>query len=250
MNLAFEITFKDPAVFFINLYTAYVYGIYYRYVSPSTPPTSPDGLLTFPTSFFEAFPLAYINVYHFNIGETSLTFVALAVGCILAVIVFTCFLKFYALPLAAKQGPGKLEDNLIPALLMSMLLPAGMFWWGWTSGNPDIHWIVGLIGVVMFTFGAFILMQCIFVYLPMTYPMYAASLFAANDFFRSAMAGGSIILAHPLYQNLGIGRGISVMAGLGVGGVIGVWCLWWFGERLRARSKFAVKSSTPVAPVE
>ena len=26
----FEITFKDPAVFFINLYTAYIYGLYYR----------------------------------------------------------------------------------------------------------------------------------------------------------------------------------------------------------------------------
>jgi MFS transporter, DHA1 family, multidrug resistance protein len=28
----FEITFKDPSVFFINLYTACVYGVYYRYV--------------------------------------------------------------------------------------------------------------------------------------------------------------------------------------------------------------------------
>lgn len=114
-----------------------------------------------------------------------------------------------------------------------------MFWWGWTV-DANTHWIVGLIAIAIFTFGAFILMQCIFMYLPMSYPQYAASLFAANDFWRSAMAGGCIIWAHPLYVNLGLGRGVSVVAGLAVGGVIGVWALWWFGKRLRSRSKFAV----------
>lgn len=100
-----EITFKDPSVFFINLYTAYVYGLYY--------------------SFFEAFPLAYINVYGFNTGELSLTFLALAVGCAIGIVVYTFFLKYVVFPTIAKKGPGENEDGLIPALFMSMLLPAG-----------------------------------------------------------------------------------------------------------------------------
>ena len=76
-------------------------------------------------------------------------------------------------------------------------------------------------------------------YLPLSYPQYAASLFAANDLFRSSLAGGSIIFARPLYLNLGIGRGTSVLAGLSIGGVIGIWSLWYFGAKLRAKSKFA-----------
>ncbi len=79
----------------------------------------------------------------------------------------------------------------------------------------------------------------IFMYLPLTYPQYAASLFAANDLFRSCLAAGSIIYAHPLYVNLGIGNGTTVLGGLCVGGVIGIWALYFFGAKLRARSKFA-----------
>ena len=76
-------------------------------------------------------------------------------------------------------------------------------------------------------------------YLPLTYPQYAASLFAANDFCRSALAAGSIIFAYPLYVNLGIGRGVTILGGLSAGGVAGIWALYLFGAKLRARSKFA-----------
>ena len=78
-------------------------------------------------------------------------------------------------------------------------------------------------------------------YLPLSYPQYAASLFAANDACRSALAAGSIIFAHPLYVNLGIGRGVSILGGLAAGGCIGVWALYYYGAKLRARSNFAMK---------
>lgn len=132
------------------------------------------------------------------------------------------------------------EHRLVPALFAVMLLPAGMFWFGWTS-EPSIHWIVPTIGMTLFPIGAFVLFQCIFMYLPLTYPQYAASLFAANDLCRSALASGAILYAHPLYVNLGIGRGISLLAGLLCGGVMGVWALYFFGAKLRAKSKFAQK---------
>jgi DHA1 family multidrug resistance protein-like MFS transporter len=83
-------------------------------------------------------------------------------------------------------------------------------------------------------------MQCIFTYVPISYPQYAASLFAANDFLRSASACASILYAHPLYKNLGIGRGTSVLGGLSVIGIVGMFLLWIFGAKLRARSKFAL----------
>lgn len=97
-----------------------------------------------------------------------------------------------------------------------------------------------MIGIGTFATSAFVLFQCIFIYLPLSYPQYAASLFAANDMFRSALAGGSIIFAHPLFVNLGIGRGVTVLAGLMILGVIGMASLYYFGARLRARSKFAM----------
>ena len=78
------------------------------------------------------------------------------------------------------------------------------------------------------------------VYVPLSYPQFAASLFAGNDFFRSALACGSILFARPLFNNLGVARGTSLLAGLSTLGVIGMFALYFMGATLRSRSKFAV----------
>ena len=109
---------------------------------------------------------------------------------------------------------------------------------GWTS-DPDIHFIVSLIGVSIFTVGIFIILQVIFLYLPLSYPQYAASLFAGNDFLRSTLAAGAIHFSYPLYRSLGIGPGVSLLAGLTCGCIVGLFVLYYYGARLRARSRFA-----------
>lgn len=76
--------------------------------------------------------------------------------------------------------------------------------------------------------------------LPLSYPNYAARLFAANDLWRSCFAAGAIIYAHPLFINLGVGLGVSLLVGLSVSGVLGICFLWYFGAKLRAKSKFAL----------
>ncbi|EXJ94698.1 hypothetical protein A1O1_03095 [Capronia coronata CBS 617.96] len=215
-----EIFIKDPAVFFTNVYTSLIYGIYY--------------------SFFEAFPLVYLGVYGFNIGQLGIVFTCIVAGCVIGIVIYCSYVYWYLEPDIKKNGLRAQEHRLVPALFAVTLMPAGMFWFGWTA-QADIHWIVSVIGITLYAVGAFIVFQCIFMYLPLTYPAYAASLFAANDLCRSALAAGAVIFAHPLYVNLGIGRGISLLGGLLGGGVLGMWLLWYFGASLRARSKFAMK---------
>lgn len=98
-----------------------------------------------------------------------------------------------------------------------------------------------MIGVTIYSGGVFIILQCLFVYIPLTYPQYAASLLAGNDFLRSALAAGAIMFARPLFVNLGVGPGVSLLAGLTAGCILGIFGLWYFGAALRARSKFAAK---------
>jgi DHA1 family multidrug resistance protein-like MFS transporter len=77
--------------------------------------------------------------------------------------------------------------------------------------------------------------------LPFTYPQWAASLFAGNDLTRSALAAGAIHFSRPLFGNLGVGRGISILGGLCAGCVVGLYALWYYGPTLRAKSKFSAK---------
>ena len=215
----FEITIKDPAVGFVTIYTAIVYGIYY--------------------SFFEVFPLVYPDMYGFNLGEMGVVFICIIISCMVGVAVYMAYLYFYLVPDILKNGLRAQESRLVPALFAVFGPPIGLFLFAWTA-NPKIHWIASVIGITIYGATVFVVFQCVFVYIPLSYPQYAASLFAANDACRSALACGSIHFARPLFANLGVARGVSLLAGLSCLGVAGMFVLYTFGATLRSKSKFAM----------
>ncbi len=214
-----EITIKDPAIAFVNIYTSIVYGIYY--------------------SFFEVFPLVYPPMYGFSLGMIGVVFTCILVSCLLGIAVYVSYLYFYLVPDIMKRGLRAQESRLEPALFAAFGPPIGLFIFAWTA-NPNVHWIASVIGITIYGSTVFVVMQCIFVYVPLSYPQYAASLFAGNDFYRSAFACGSILFGRPLFINLGVGKGVSLLGALSTLGVVGMFVLYFTGATLRARSKFAV----------
>lgn len=217
-----QLILLDPAIAFTAAYTALIYGIFY--------------------SFFEAFPIVYISGYGFTLGEMGLTFLSITVGVIVALAAYWSYIYWIVEPEIKTEGLGAPERKLIPALFVSFLLPIGLFIFAWTS-RPDIHWIVNTIGVAIFTIGVFLIIQCIFLYLPLSYPQYAASLFAGNDLARSVVAFAAILFSYPLFHNLGVDVGVSLLAAFTVVCIAGVFVLYFFGDRLRARSRFAAKQA-------
>ncbi|KAL8931362.1 MAG: hypothetical protein Q9211_007017, partial [Gyalolechia sp. 1 TL-2023] len=193
-----EITIKDPAIAFVNVYASIIYGIYY--------------------SFFEVFPLVYGPMYGFNIGETGIVFLCILVACAIGVVAYASYLYFYLIPDILAHGLRAQEHRLVPALICVFGPVIGLFLFAWTA-DPSIHWMASVVGITIYTASAFIVFQCIFVYVPLSYPQYAASLFASNDFFRSSLACGSILFARPLFLNLGVDKGVTLLAGLSCLGV-------------------------------
>ncbi|KAK4548435.1 hypothetical protein LTR36_009345 [Oleoguttula mirabilis] len=215
-----QLIFLDPAIGFTAGYVALCYGIYY--------------------SFFEAFPLVYIDLYGFNLGELGLAFLSIVVGAALATALYYAYIYKVVEPDIILHGLGAPERRLVPAIVASMMMPVGLFLFGWT-GNGHIHWIVSVIGIGIFTMGVFVLMQCIFVYLPLVYPQYAASLFAGNDAARSLVAFAAVMFSRPMYIGMGIGPGTSLLGALTAGCIGGILVLYFFGHKLRARSRFSAK---------
>ena len=170
----------------------------------------------------------------------GLTFLSITVGVIISVIAYYLYLRYKVEPEYAKNGLGEPEKRLIPALFSSFFLPIGLFLFGWT-GNGSIPWIVSTIGILLFTIGVFILMQSIFVYLPMVYPQYTASLLAGNDAARSFLAFAAVMFGRSRYVGMGIGPACSLLGGLMTACVGGIFVLYYFGARLRAKSRFSAK---------
>ncbi|KAI2967597.1 hypothetical protein CBS147323_4821 [Aspergillus niger] len=222
-----QITLQDPAILFANIYTSFIYGTYY--------------------TFFDAFPIGYPPVYNVSSTTLSVFYLSVLVGCFLAVFAYFTYLSLpnylrkhhlhHNTPKSTSIPHPTHERHLIPAIPATFLVPISLFLYGWTL-RPSIHWIVSIIGVTLYASAVFIILQCLSMYIPSIYPEYAASLFAANDFCRSTLAAGAVHFGIPLYQNLGMARGSSVLGGVSVLGVLGLLGIYWFGERLRKKSRF------------
>lgn len=213
----------QPIVQVLALYMAYMYGLMYLVLS------------TFPTLWTET--------YHEAVGVGSLNYISLGVG-------FTAGVQICA-PINDRiyRRLKKRNDNIgkpefrVPLLLPGgILVPIGLFWYGW-SAQAHIHWIMPNIGAAIFAAGTIMGFQCIQTYIVDSYTKYAASALAAAAALRSLAGFGFPLFAPYMYSALGDGWGNSLLGFISIGlGIPAPFLLWFYGEKLRNRSKFAAGS--------
>ncbi|WPK26773.1 hypothetical protein PUMCH_004134 [Australozyma saopauloensis] len=219
----FEIVLFEPVVLMINVYIGLVYSVMYLW--------------------FEAFPIVFLEIYKFTLVQTGAAYIALEIGIFVGATFF--------IPMTYRVFTKKLLNNqpvypevFIPtAIVGGVLMPVGMFIFGWTS-TSSVHWIAPMIGTAIFAAGAFIIFQTLFNYLSMSFPSYLASVFAGNALFRSMMAGAFPLFGRALFVNLltpkyPVAWGTMVLA-IACVLMIAIPVLFYLnGPKLRARSKYA-----------
>ena len=115
-------------------------------------------------SFFAAFPLIFSSVYDFDVEQTGLTFLAIGIGCILASIsVVFIDRQVYRKQLTQSRlrdedGAVAPEHRLYAAMIGSILIPLGLFWFAWTA-REEVHWMSPVAAAVPFAWGNL----CVFV---------------------------------------------------------------------------------------
>ena len=207
----------SPIVLFLSLFMAVLYGYLY---------------LLF-TTFTEVFG----RQYHFSLGITGLAYLGIGVGNIMG-LMFTGITMDKLLKSKSKSGEMKPEYRLPPTVWAAPFVPIGLFIYGWTA-DKGIHWIVPIVGTMLFGFGLISTFIAVQVYLLDAFNIYAASALAANAVLRSAV-GAILPLAGPkMYETLGLGWGTSLLGFIALAMCPIPWVFYHFGERLR-------KSSTTV----
>ena len=88
-----------------------------------------------------------------------------------------------------KLGGPKPEARLPHLVLLSWLVPIGLFWFAWTA-DPSIHWASCILSGIPFGIGFVVLSLGITSYLIDCYGKYAASALAANAILRSLFGAG------------------------------------------------------------
>lgn len=137
----------------------------------------------------------------------------------------------------------KSQGRVIPELRLYVMMPgavafaAGLFLTGWTA-SPEYPWIAPVIGLVLTGLGFITIFQSALSYLVDTFPAYAASVVAANTLLRSIFAGAFPLVVSPLYGNVGVAWGTSILALVSTAMIPVPFIFFRYGKTIREKSEW------------
>ncbi|OAL32814.1 hypothetical protein AYO20_07771 [Fonsecaea nubica] len=223
-SVPFELLFFEPMCLLLCIYAAILLGIVYL--------------------FFGAFPLVFGNNHGFSLYQVGLTFTGLLVGITIGVLTDPFWHKNYVkLVKKLEEQTGQVgikpepEYRLPPAMFGGILVPIGLFWFGWTTYS-SVHWIVPIIGSAVFGIGLFLAFTGILTFLVDAYPGFAASAVAANCLVRLLFAGAFPLFGTQMYQNLNYQWASSLLGFLALACVPLPFFFYRYGKKIRSRSRF------------
>ena len=119
------ITFAEPVVLVIHLYGCL--------------------LCIFQFLWLESFAVVFTDQYGFDTAQRGLAYLGIVIG---AFVTAPPLFWWFATHQASKfDQNGRIvpEERLPPAMVGCLLIPIGLFSFGWTA-SPTIHWIVPILG--------------------------------------------------------------------------------------------------------
>ncbi|KAL5336386.1 major facilitator superfamily domain-containing protein [Aspergillus crustosus] len=216
-----QMLFLEPILILITIYLALVYGILYL--------------------FFEAYPVSFQEGRGWtNGGVAGLPFIGIMIGvlCGVALIIWQTKTRFARK--LAKHGRVVPEERLVPMMVASVLLPAGLFWFGWTS-DKDIHWMAQVVAGVPIGMGILVIFMQGLNYIIDVYLMFANSAIAANTLIRSSLGGAFPLFSVQMYHKLGVNWASSLLGFITVAMIPIPIVFFIYGKKIRAMSKFSPK---------
>src|ERR1700761_6178820 len=186
------------------------------------------------------FPTLWEVRYGFTTNIGSLHYIALGAGFFLGSQISAPINdRIYRRLKRKNNNVGRPEFRVPLMFVGSALIPVGLFWYGWAA-QARAHWILPNIGAAFFCAGAIICFQSMQTYIVDSYTRYAASGIASAVVLRSLAGFGFPLFAPAMYNKLGYGWGNSILGFVGIAlGIPAPIIFWKYGERLRAKSKYA-----------
>ncbi|EED11808.1 conserved hypothetical protein [Talaromyces stipitatus ATCC 10500] len=214
----FQMLFLEPILLCITLYLAVIYGILYL--------------------LFESYPYSFQEIRGWkSAGVAALPFLAVLIGVLLGCIYIIFLTKTRFARKLQKNGRLIPEERLIPMFLGSVLLPIGLFWFGWTS-DKNINWVAQALAGIPIGAGILIIFMQGLNYVVDVYLTFANSAIAATTLFRSLLGGSFPLFAMQMYKKLGVPWATSLLAFLTVAMIPIPILFYFYGAKIRSLSRF------------
>ncbi|KIX08540.1 uncharacterized protein Z518_03196 [Rhinocladiella mackenziei CBS 650.93] len=209
----------EPVAIVITIYISIVYGILY---------------LT-----FYAFPYSFSVERGWDPRMSSLPFISILLGSVTGSILVAFYSQHYYQKRLIARGRTLPEDRLPPLMLGSVILPAGLFWFGWTA-SAGISWVPQVFAGFFVGCGIMLIFTNGVAYVVDIYLSSSASAMTVNTCIRSFAAAGLPIVAPEMYKGLGTAWATSVLGFLCILAMPAPFLFYRYGAKLRQMSKFAL----------
>lgn len=216
----FKMLFVEMIVLFMTIYMAFNFAVFY--------------------SFFAAFPYIFGGRYGFTASQEGLTFISIALGCVIGFLAVVYIDRKTYPALEAKYGIGTVppEYRLYGAMVGCALNPVSLFWFGWTA-DRGVHWLSPVVAAVPFAVGNIMVYSSGALYIMNSYgSLHGASALSANSLLRYAAGGAFPLFTVQMFSSLGIGWASSLLGFVSVALVPVPWVLYKYGSRIRAHSQY------------
>ena len=203
----------------MTIYSTLIYGILYL--------------------LFFSLPWTFTNTRDWSAKSASLSFLAILVGvfiscCCTAYSDTTWWLKRFL-----ARGRQIVPEDRLPQLMISaILMPAGIFWFAWTS-SPSVHWPAQVVSLLLVGAGIVLNLFSTTAYFIELYQLYANSATAAYVCIRSLGGFAFPLFAEQMFKNMGVSWAASLLAFLCVALAPAPFLFWFYGKRIRGWSRYS-----------
>ncbi|KAK9449611.1 major facilitator superfamily domain-containing protein [Limtongia smithiae] len=203
-----------PIVLLISVYGAFVFGVLYISVT--------------------AVPVAFADVRSWPRVIAALPSLGVFCGCLLGAIGNVSVSVHYGRVMERNGGRLVPEERLHAMKIGSLLMPVGLFLFGWTA-SPQCFWLAPVAGLALLAAGFTTIFQGCLNYLIDAFPRHAASVVAATTFLRSVAAAGFPIVGRVMFTELGVPWGASIIAFVAVVMVPIPFAFYRYGAKIREK---------------
>ena len=131
------------------------------------------------------------------------------------------------------------EFRLWPAMLVSPLLPISLFWLGWTDYSR-----ISIFSGLGACFCCGVVLNAMYVssyeYIIDSYGVKASIALASVTMMRYLIAGGMVVAARPMYENIGVHWTMTLLGCMALVLTPAPYVLFRYGKKLREKSRFAI----------
>ncbi|OJJ50733.1 hypothetical protein ASPZODRAFT_2105078 [Penicilliopsis zonata CBS 506.65] len=207
----------EPILLLITLYMGFVYGFLYLSL--------------------QSFEIAFHERRGWKLGIASLPFLAITCGVFMGCAIIIVLTKTRYRRKMNQNGGSVPEERLVPMMIGGFLLPAGMFWFAWTS-DPHINWVPQVLSAVLLGAGILLIFLQGLNYIIDVYVGHSNSALAANTLFRSLLGAGFPMFGIGMFHNLGVNWAMTLLGCLTTA-LFPVPILFYiYGKKIRSWSRF------------